>query len=788
MEKLLAKDIRNTSINKYLVNHTKMVINFGMEIGNLIYKGEDKDFFLKCLSITLALHDVGKIDSNFQNFMQKNTRTEKINEEGIENIKNLIRHNTISWAYVVSRIKGMYKTKYNAITSSILWHHTCYNIEDNSINILKNLKKDDLSMMDNFYHFFKNYINTNFNYNFNTDKNYEIVDNFDEMPRRWISEEKVYDKIQISTDTNIEQVYEPDTKLQLIRAILIFSDRLISSCECDLQKILDNDKKYIYDYFTSISNSNFKGEINLFNCDYDKERLNKQIDLLNETKNFEHVSIKACAGFGKTLFGIMWYFLHKKRVLWIVPRNIIAHNTYISIINELEKMNVNDKINVGVYYNNEIVDKNCETSNLDDLDILVTNIDSIVKRTTNNGMANLLVNMYTSNIIFDEYHEFIMKEGIFSAFIRLMRIRSRHTYSKSLLLSATASNFDCLWGENIIKYITNSEILFGNTNISIFMHTFNDIKQLQVQNDDTFVITYTVPESQKAFYNNKYGTLIHARYCNNDRKMITDKILKEHGKKSCNNTVNRQLVIGTNIIGTGLDISCRKLYDFVVSPESTIQRACGRVSRFGEYNEIEYHICTLVKNRNNIISNDYNIILHKKWLKVLEKYNTHVITKNKLYELYENFQKDNKKYIEHYYYELFNDSSNSLLGITVKNNTFIEKDKKYLGKGLGYRGNNDSIFITAKTAEGIWCEPFAIDTFLLDKEGTHINEIKEIFKHKTTIFKYPSNEEIKYKYGIKRFTIEEIVKSGIAKCNESPLPLFDYIYDKTLGLLHKSLI
>ena len=49
--KLLAKDNANQNKNKFLLDHTKMVINFGMAIGNLIYKGEDKNFFLKKLGI-----------------------------------------------------------------------------------------------------------------------------------------------------------------------------------------------------------------------------------------------------------------------------------------------------------------------------------------------------------------------------------------------------------------------------------------------------------------------------------------------------------------------------------------------------------------------------------------------------------------------------------------------------------------------------------------------------------------------------------------------------------------
>lgn len=795
--KLLAKDNTNQNKNQFLLDHTKMVINFGMAIGDLIYKGEDKDFFLKKLGISLILHDIGKINDCFQNAMLKKGKNIKIDEEGLETIKG-VKHNVLSWAYSISRLKGLGTNKnstkkYSCITSSILWHHNCYGFENyNSVEIIKSLKDTEIKLMDDFYEYFLEYMKETYNISY-SEEDFRIEYDFDNMNLRILSEEKLYDKIQIKwLETNLEQIYENDSHLQLIRAILIFSDRLISSGNCDLDKIFNNDIEYITNYFKANSKPSYVEDVNFFDFDYDKGRLMSQFELLNEAMENNHTSIKACAGFGKTLLGLMWFFREKRRLLWVVPINIIAQGTYLSIINELSKMNLSNKLNVGLYYNNTIIHKNCETNSLSDFDILVTNIDSVVKRTTINSEANLLLNMYTSHIIFDEYHQFKMSEPLFSSFIRLMRIRSRHTFSKTLLLSATANNFDCLWGHNIVNYINDTKILYGNTKIKIIANNYNSIDDFIIEDGDNFVINYTVSEAQKCFTENEHNgvKLLHSLFTDEDRFNITKNILDEHGSDSKNEKEKRKTVIGTNIIGTGLNISCRVLYDFIISPETTIQRGCGRCGRFGEYEQIEYHICTLHKKKNNIIENNYSQSLHNKWVNLLNTFNEKIITKNKLYEIYENFLNNNKEEINKYYITLFNLSSNSITDIKYRTNILKQKDnKRHLGNGFGYRGENNSIFVTAKNNDNEWCDPISVDDFILDKEseyGDNSNELRQMIKHNPDRFVYPTNDVLKYKYKINPNTVTKNDLYFIAKNEESPIPLFGFYYSNKLGLVYKN--
>lgn len=798
INKLLSKDIKNNTKNLYLIDHAKMVTHFGMEIGNIIFNYIDeeddneynKSSFLKRLGFALFLHDIGKITENFQTFM-KNKGKDKFDADGIENYKNYddIRHNVISWAYVISRISGMNKEKYRCITSSILYHHMTNCDDIDSTNVLSMLSNEELSIMDEFYNYFKQYMLNNYNISYD-DNVFDIISDIDDMSSCSLITEKPYINIEIKNnfDDRTSKSYKNEAYLQLIRSILIYSDRIVSACKCDLEKIYNNDTNYIKEYFYQNLNSSYTDNVNMFEFGYDNNRLSKQIELLDKTNNYNHNVIKACAGFGKTLLGLMWFFREKKRLLWVVPRNIIAEGTYDSIIRELTKMKLNDKIKVGLYYGNEVKNKNCNINNIADFDILVTNIDSIVKRTTINNMGNLLVNLYTSNVIFDEYHEFKMDEPIFSCFIRIMKTRSNFTNSKSLLLSATASNFDCLWGSGTVNYILDNPIIFGDTKIKIFAHIFEKAEELIVKDEDTFIINYTVANAQNSFKVNETekATLIHARFTPEDRSLITEKLLNEHGSSSKKNLKNRNLVIGTNIIGTGLDISCKKLYDFVVSPESTIQRACGRVSRFGEYNEIEYHMCTL-KKCNKLITDEYNKSLHEKWVNVLLSYNNKVIDKNKLYELYNNFLNDNKDEINQYYIDQFNNSSKLLKNIGLRAGCNNSK-KKRLSSSFGYRGLNNSVFTIARYNDGNWSTPITVDINLInsDEENDYSKDRKNAILNNTiNDYTYPLKEILKYKYKITGYDVNNLII--LSKDKRWPLPLFNFYYDNKLGLVENNL-
>ena len=781
---LLAKDKKTKSLNLNLYDHTKMVINLGMCLGQKIYNDkEERDVFFKNLMLSLLLHDIGKISDAFQSYMQNKRCV--FDEEGLEicpkKNEDFYYHNMISWAYA-SKIFLLRKSDDKSVLSSILWHHMCHDREDfSNRDILGTLTSHELNMMNDFYNHFLTYSKEVFNVDLSE---YNVSDEISETVRSrdyavYVRNEKLRRK-----QTNIEQFYKCNERSLLIRTILIYADRFVSAEKCDLEKIYNNDTEYMLNIFEGKQNISYLKDVDFFSYDYNSERLLKQKNILDSLKN-NHTAIKACAGFGKTLLGLMWFFSQKKRLLWVVPRNIIAESTYYSVMDELNRMSIADKIKVGLFYGGQLIRSNCEVCGIDGYDILITNIDSVVKCPTTNNKSDLLLNMYTSNVIFDEYHEFLMEEPIFAAFIHMMRVRSRLTPSKSLLLSATALNFDCIWGNEIVEYKNNTDILYGDTKVLISIKKYNNVEDIVLdKNDNRFIITYTVPEVQKVYRtipNNLFKDIIHARYTVKDRNDKTEKILKNFGKNKQNAETT---LIGTNIIGTGLNISCREMYDFVVSPESTIQRCCGRASRFGEYDKIVYNVCGVTKRQNPIIENNYTSSLHEKWFDKLNEYDGKEITKNDLYELYELFNTKNADELEKFYVKCFNCSFEKLCEIPVTKGYSKTSDTKKISKGLTYRGYSNNVFATAYDDNGEWSDPVTVDLRYIenDEENVSNNKDREKAMRNNTKYTFPSKQEIKYRYG-GNYSLNSISK--IAKDEKYPLPLFAYGYNKELGLYKK---
>lgn len=404
LETLLAKSCKDCGNNKYLLQHTKMVINFGMFVGNKIFNeykidnyNKVKENFLRDLAIALATHDIGKCANEYQ-VLFNGTKQETLNNDGSEILsKKTINnpHNVYSWAYLIARFKDMSLDKYSPITSAVLYHHIVATNKKTHYDIISSLSKDELEVFDCFFNEMKEYIKTTFDIDINMSPDCEI----DEIRPYNISEESLYGEID-ANKINYNKILN-DSKKSLLRACVILSDRFISSGKYDENEIINNNVEYIEHIFNSMRISNTIKDINLEECGYDMERLKIQLSIVNYIiSQNNHNVIGASAGFGKTLTGLLWFLKEKKKLIWVVPRNVIADGTYDSIIKELQKLKQTD-VKVTLYRSGEIIKSNynADEDSLEDADILVTNIDSILNRVIKNNMSKYLMNLYSSNII-----------------------------------------------------------------------------------------------------------------------------------------------------------------------------------------------------------------------------------------------------------------------------------------------------------------------------------------------------------------------------------------------------
>lgn len=773
-----------------LDDHTKMVINVGMALADeyLIFNkyGEinnnDRDEFLGSLAIALISHDIGKITDNFQNYIKDVKRYK--NEE-------IIPHNIASYCFMSGMLKrGVDGCLDEYIMAPVLFHHP-YTQEDVKYYSRKTiLNEHEIDKMKDFFNEMRTY----------------VTNTFDDVDMSSFSLRQCYSKTTLPSSNTLftemdlndiigyrEAIKEESFK-QLIRAILVKSDRIVSSHNSEFvsERILNNDMDVIYELIrqvTRISRDSiyfdFEGK------GYDMNRLSVQRGILKDTEAHNHNVINASAGFGKTLIGLMWFERLQEKVLWISPRNTLCCGNYESINRELVKLGMEKSVKVCLVYGGRIQQANdtddMEHADIMDYDIIVSNIDSVLNRFTNNNIGHLLFNTFTSNVIFDEYHEFVSKDGgIYGAFVRLMMVRSNNTSSRTLMLSATPSNLDCLWGTNTVNYISERNILNENTKYNIkFIEVESNAELIEKYIDrrehSTAILAKTISDSQELYRemgDNVNWLLLHSLFTKKDKihKLMT--VLSEHGKENINGE-NKHGVIATNVVGTGLDISFRRLYDFVVSHETTIQRACGRMNRFGEFDEVDYNVCVLKGGKFN----PYDNALSKKWIDMLKEHDGKCITRKELYDLYDKFINNNEMELDDYYESCFEKSSEALFDLELCKTT-CKKNKRnchdVLSSRNNFRGKPSSIYVIARLLHdaSVFSDPIIIDDerINLDEESEHDKKRKVYMmeRYKDNI----SNGEWKYRWNVRGFSLSEL--SSVGKIY--PIPLYTKRYSEDIGL------
>lgn len=782
MNQLLAKQNCITE-NKYLISHSKMVINIAYAITDMIYKDKhwddelNKEMFMKKIMFCVITHDIGKIKSSFQKMLNNISYDTK-------------KHNLYSWAYLTGRFENLSGTKYQDIRSAVLYHHAFKENGDNVESLYSELTSEELSLFDSFYQDMASYVLDTFNVDLSDTFHFKSDSDVYNYPSNNTDNETIYTLLNKNT-YNGETRIKSATK-ELLRSILIHSDRLVSAADnikdIDLQQIINNNIEYIrnfiYNRLVKV-NSIKRTNPNYGDFGYDRNRLQEQIKAVDYIDSSDNTMLIASAGSGKTLIGVLLFLKNRKKLTWVLPRNIITQSTYISVVKELNKMGETD-VKVASFMTGRIenctdnIDKNMSDDEIiDSVDILITNIDSILNRNIKNNDAHHLINTHSSLMIFDEYHENITNESLFSAFINLIWTRTYLTNTKTLLMSASPFNINEFLDKSChYKVYDKLPIHNGNMNL-IINHSFvNDYDKIKPYDTDAIMIFPTIKSSQIAKKMNSGSILIHSLFTTEDRKDKENDVYRTHDKNSCIN--DRGVIIGTNIIGTGLDVSAHNMIDFPISPEDTIQRI-GRLGRFGEYSEVFYDVYeTNERSMCYMVNTIYTESLHKKWISTLK--NSAINNKNELYDVYYKFLNDNKTELYNMHMNKLFESNAKLVELKPYSCSYDAKNNKLSSK-TGFRGVSTSV----------WCAVFddndTEQLIVVDKNKLKYIE-DDCEKNRSYVIahesKYGSMNRLKYAFGMwqkKHFTIENLCV--FATDPNTPVPLFNARYDKEYGLVIK---
>lgn len=764
-----------------LVDHTATVLNFMTALCNRSYRDNtyrDREILPKC-QLAAVLHDIGKMTPAFQKSLKENKGNDALN------------HNVVSWAFACCNFKDEAD-----VQNAVLYHHvTSITLEDKNtgaFSIYDSIDNDTKDGMLRFYEHFRE--------EFHLDKYPE----YEESSKDY-TKECLFNVVTGGTNK--------DAKRQLfIRAALTMADRAVSSSKYDNGRIIANDAEYINGIIDEEFAADTLRDIDFSNAlsnAYDMERLREQLDIVGEVLSkypAERNSfiIDASAGFGKTLVGIISILKRGKKTIWCLPTREIAISTYASICTELEKMGLN--VPVCLYYGNEMKERlNSGSDNLSDYAITVAVIDSVLSRMTNNNTGHLLYGLLCGDVIFDEYHNVVTENALFAAASLIWSVRMSITGAYSLYLSATPLKLafaGCNETSERCAYIKPPKYK-GDIKINFNYSAIKDIRSdFPLIEPNSFVITNTVAQSQSIyrFLKDERGMrnvhLYHAQFTDEDMREKRDFLFRNFGKGTPESDA---VVVCTGIIGTGLDVSARNIYDFTLTPSDTLQRVCGRASRFGEYESINYTLCDigkdepkLGKSNDTFIRNVFDEKIRRKFIDKIKPLAGSAFTKNDLYAMVDTFDKENDEVLRAFYKRKLNESQDNIKDLRLKKcrKKADTGQSQYTSKSTTFRGLGKEIFIAVPYEGNERIKDFALLTYDSSRVKRCETDYDSIDSRKRRMSFYKENgiyqKSWKYKYGIKDAnTCNFDICVDMAYCSETPLPVSRMEYSAEYGLIKK---
>lgn len=698
-------------------------------------------------------HDIGKATRQFQSFL-----------DGGKEPK--YKHNVVSWAFLSN-----YTNLDADVLRTILYHHpsecdgvtqsdVCsYYADDedgmlSTISQLMDIARDRYGVDDIIIS--------------RSDKE-ERVEYVPFYPKARGTEVKELDKLVVS---------------HFLRAVLVCADRSVSKLTESMPRFLDMDESFLKDLADSMTEIDHDNPIEKVCFQsipfYDNEKTKRQDEYLSELIGHTNSILKLDTGGGKTMLSLRWWGISHKRLVYAAPNISVAKNTYTEFENILRNIGLSDAVSVALVIGGEYME------GYEGCDITVCVIDSLLGRNTRNNIAHELFASFECDMVFDEYQMYTMDKALFSSFITLVGARLRFTPSRTLLMSATVPMYHGkFFGPTIA--LVDCGVLDKDKAITIKYEESDGLESIRLDKD-TIAILNTVRNSQDMFSSlglGDDGILLHTQFMERDKNGHLDEVFANRGRNS--DISARKTVVGTDVIGVGVNVSAEHICDVVKTPEDTVQR-CGRGNRFGEYGKesVKLHCIRLTdkssRRFSRLLLGDKGMPIVDKWTEVLRCHDGDTMTKEAFCAMYDDFVKGNKKLYSAYYDASFIASSEAYSSLRpYKTYTRGDDDVHVLSSRDTFRGMNNSIFVMARYADGrLIEEPMELST---DKIGDGESD-DDALKAQYEYFKscLPS-ATLRYAYQVKCSADVKQARFKIAKHAESPLMLLRAVYDKKLGLL-----
>ncbi|MDQ6961994.1 MAG: CRISPR-associated endonuclease Cas3'' [Mariprofundaceae bacterium] len=692
-ENILKIDDIEIDINSYVANTKKQsLVNHLFAVGYVSYllckQLTDNEKLAKAVFIAGCWHDMGKIDSGFQQWVMDKTKKkliddipedgQHIDKAGKFSFEKHPRHNEISLLLFSllddERDKCVNVKSRDLIKHSIYWHHAKPN------------RKEEIKKLDGVYNkltakqvekmipvtlgMLAKVINLTANYGVDL----KLTDFF-----KSLDDDRVYDvkKTFLAEYKNYGaslelKQFQGDVKINarnnIARTVLVSADRLVSSLSAEaLNAYIEEGSLHTLLDEALLQERGLTAAINVclqgFEEQYPASDRNKKQSQAVQDLNDGETSVMVLqgpAGCGKTKIALEWAASnYAKKIIWVCPRVQVCQGLVNDLISKEYLPHTKIEICTGefksIYQSGEPPIDTPEGQAFSG-DIVLTTIDQVINTITTHTKITGLIQYMNAHVVFDEYHEYIPMAGFNLLFAELVACKQLQSNTKNALLVSATPNYSFVQG---LLDIHKDDIIsiksFNQRKYHIEFQAFDEKQEdesnplYQQQLDNTFVISNTAITAQRSFIQNQgkeQAILIHSKFKPKDRKELFNKVFKTFKEDGDKGFV---VLRAGPIIQASLNITCKKMVTEMTNAENWLQRM-GRLDRFGKSDVSSLYLSAVsqhVRDGKCLGNAKFLNGLHclqssKAWLIFLEKNlpENKTLTIDAIYQLYQDFYKD----------------------------------------------------------------------------------------------------------------------------------------------------
>jgi CRISPR-associated endonuclease/helicase Cas3 len=640
-----------------------------------------------------CLHDVGKIDPQFQQWVTKDKNKNYEAEDGQHidekafSFEKHPRHNEISvLLYALlddPNLKVLNKEIKKRIKHAIYWHHAKPFRPKGGFEFLGDVyKKLNASLKGKTKSLVLDSVSELINKVCNIDILYRSLETSRLRPclLAEIDHDKIYDIEDVrlpkykeyEANETIEE-FKSQSKNNAInnqlRACLITADRWVSSMLAEelflaiKGRLLDEFLLEKFEQYNLLPESSISMHIEHCLRGFpDDERSKQQSDVAKKlADNFDYMAVLAgAAGCGKTKIALEWAKLRNaQQILWICPRVQICQGLFTELrASEIPYLpDATIEIHTGEFkctnsYSNITREEDYLTG-----DIVITTIDQLLSSVISHTKADRLLNYLGVHVVFDEYHEYINMPGFNLLFSELLASRENLAGGVNALLVSATPHYhylDTMVGINQAYDLVE----MPSFNKCRYQFQFIEYDELDTsvanplychQPDNTFVISNTATTAQKSFIQNQKtenAILLHSKYKKSDKQSLFQQVFESFSKDG--NQIYSLLRSGP-IVQASLNISSEHMVSEITHAENCLQRL-GRLDRFGRntngINQFKLVVPIALNSGGSLsrfLSSSNQLSSTKAWLAYLQEateYGEKVLDLVAIYKIYKSFYAD----------------------------------------------------------------------------------------------------------------------------------------------------